>query len=243
MTANEQDSQNKIEIDKILASITNKRARVVILHIQKNGQITSEDIQKYGYHHPPRAIRDVREAGIPLVTTRVLSTDGRHIAAYKFGDLSEINQGKLAGRKTFSKQLRNLLFEEQNHRCAICDTKYEERYLQVDHRIPYEVAGEVFGMEDHLFFMMLCSSCNRAKSWSCERCINWQTEKDLEICNTCYWAHPEHYLHIAMNSERRVELTWAGDEVKDFERVSDQAKKLNFTINQFIKKIVSNFLK
>ena len=52
-----------------ISKIKNKRARIVIDHILKNGFITTEDLEKeYGYNHPPRAARDVRETGIPLST-------------------------------------------------------------------------------------------------------------------------------------------------------------------------------
>lgn len=235
--------EEKNEVERILASITNKRARVVIEHIQKHGQITTEDLSKYGYNHPPRAARDVREAGIPLETIRVQSTDGRSIAAYKFGNLYQINKGKLAGRKTFSKSLRKSLYETQEGKCAICSTHYEDRYLQVDHRIPYEIAGELFGIDDPSIFMMLCGSCNRAKSWSCEHCINWQSLKETKNCASCYWAHPERYLHVALSNERRIELTWKDDEIYDFERVSDRASRSNVSISQFIKRLISIFVK
>ena len=57
-----------------IMSITNKRAKIVIEHIMKYGFITTEDLETtYGYNHPPRAARDVREAGIPLETFTVKS--------------------------------------------------------------------------------------------------------------------------------------------------------------------------
>ena len=45
-----------------------KRARIVVRHILKYGSVTTESIEEYGYKHPPRAIGDVRDAGIPLRT-------------------------------------------------------------------------------------------------------------------------------------------------------------------------------
>jgi hypothetical protein len=55
------------EVLEIIKTIKNKRAKIVIDHIMKHGQITTEELEKeYGYNHPPRAARDVREAGIPL---------------------------------------------------------------------------------------------------------------------------------------------------------------------------------
>lgn len=51
-------------IRELLPSIRNKRARVVIEHILEHGYITTEQLEKdYGYNHPPRAARDVREVG------------------------------------------------------------------------------------------------------------------------------------------------------------------------------------
>ena len=58
-------------IDK-LKSVTGKRPATIINHILQHGYITSEEIKDvYDYNHPPRAIRDVREQGIPVETFRV----------------------------------------------------------------------------------------------------------------------------------------------------------------------------
>ena len=83
---------------KLLRGVKAKRPKTVIDHILEYGQITTEDLKAlYGYNHPPRAIRDVREQGIPITTFRVTGSDGRKIAAYKFGDPSEIRATKLSG--------------------------------------------------------------------------------------------------------------------------------------------------
>lgn len=67
---------------KLLKSVTGKRPKPVIDHILEHGQITTEELKDvYGYNHPPRAIRDVREQGIPVKTFRVTGSDGRKIAA------------------------------------------------------------------------------------------------------------------------------------------------------------------
>jgi Helix-turn-helix domain len=59
-------------------SITAKRARTVIDHLLEHGQISTEEIKNtYGYNHPPRAIRDVREIGIPIETFTITGSDGR----------------------------------------------------------------------------------------------------------------------------------------------------------------------
>ena len=64
-------------LDK-LNSVKDKRPRTVINHILRKGFITSQELKDlYGYNHPPRAIRDVRERGIPIITSRVRGADGR----------------------------------------------------------------------------------------------------------------------------------------------------------------------
>jgi len=73
------------EFIQLLKSIEAKRPKTVIQHILEYGQITTEELKDtYGYNHPPRAIRDVREQGIPIKTFRVTGSDGRKIAAYKY---------------------------------------------------------------------------------------------------------------------------------------------------------------
>ncbi len=232
------------EILKILETITNKRAKIVIQHILDKGFITTEQLEKdYGYNHPPRAARDVRESGIPLETYRVKSSDGRNIAAYKFGDLSKIKKGKLHGRQVFSKSLKDQLYADGAEKCYICTGHFEKRYLQVDHRVPYEISGDPHTSEQNLSdYMLLCGSCNRAKSWSCEHCPNWSDKKSSQICKNCYWANPTEYDHIAMKEIRRLDLQWEGDEIKIYEKLKSYAKKYEVDLPEFVKKIVANLI-
>lgn len=234
----------KQHIQKLLKSISNKRARIVIEHILKHGHITTEELEKtYNYNHPPRAARDVREFGIPLETFRVLSSDGRSIAAYKFGDLNQIREGRLQGRQTFPKKFKEELISRYGDQCAICSGNFEARYLQVDHRVPYEVVGDAQETELNLEdFMLLCGSCNRAKSWSCEHCANWQNDKRRKVCLTCYWAKPDNYLHIALREIRRADILWNEDEIEAYERLKKSAFQDQKAISEYIKKIIHTYL-
>lgn len=108
-------------IDK-LKSVQSKRPKTVIEHILRHGFITSQEIKDlYGYNHPPRAIRDVREHGIPIITYSVTGTDGRKIAAYKFGNPCEIskNISKNKGRTVLSKAIKMALIEKYGPKCFI----------------------------------------------------------------------------------------------------------------------------
>lgn len=220
------------------------RAKIVVRHILEHGSITSEDIEKkYEYGHGARAARDVRDAGIPLKTSRVLSSDKRWIAKYEFSDLAQMQEGKLDGRETFSKPFRRELFKASNGRCAICSGKFESRYLQIDHRIPYGIAGDRKDIErDTKDYMLVCGPCNRAKSWSCEHCPNWST-KSAEICSKCYWASPEKYTHIALREIRRVDILWDEDEVQTYKQLKSEAQKNEHTIPDYVKEIITKHLK
>jgi len=225
---------------ELCKSITAKRPRTVIDHILEHGYITSEELmEKYGYNHPPRAARDVREQGIPLETFRVIGSDGRKIAAYRFGDASKKRFKKLSGRTGLSKKIKEFLIEKSGCRCFIYLEEMPARALQIDHRIPYEVGGEREGIEQNPEdFMLLSGSANPAKSWYCEHCENWQTLKNREICLNCYWAYPEDYSHIAMRQIRRVDLLWQGKEVDQYERLKSDAKVSGRKIPEFVKEII-----
>ena len=56
-----------------------------------------------------------------------------------------------------------------------------------------------------------------------------------DICRSCYWAEPTVYSHIAMQQQRRADLVWIGDEVKDFERIQHSAEHHNRSVLEEIK--------
>ena len=215
-------------IDRVKA-VTGKRAKTVIDHILKHGHITTEELTKqYGYDHPPRAARDVREQGIPLETFHVTGSHGRKIGAYRFGDRSKVKGGRIGGRKAWPKNFKNTLMELYGPQCGVCFTEYEPRYLQIDHRVPFEVAGDPVGELHPAEFMLVCGSCNRAKSWSCEHCKNWTTDHLLNVCQSCYWANPQNYARVALRLIRRLDITWTGDEVPEHDhlvKLSQHARK------------------
>lgn len=230
------------EILNRLNAITDKRPSTVIQHIIKYGYITTEELaSKYGYEHAPRAARDVRERGVNLVTYRVKSSDGRNIAAYKFGEPVFIDNkiSKVGGRTALSQALKKALIDKYGAVCFVYLKPMEERLLQIDHRIPYEIGGE---LDDNIdCYMLLSPSANRAKSWTCEHCPNW-TRKNLEFCSNCFWAHPENYTHIAGREERQIVITFSDNEIDDYnqlislvgkEKAEDKIKEL---ISEFIKK-------
>lgn len=222
--------------------VTAHRAKTVIDHIIKHGHISTEDLkEKYGYNHPPRAAGDVRDQGIPLETFKVVGRDGRKIGAYRFGDPSKIEDGKLGGRKILPKQLKKALIEKSGSRCSISLEQYDETHLQIDHRVPYRISGDSedgnWNADD---FMLLSGAAQRQKSWACEHCENFVRVKSLDVCGTCYWAYPENYTHVAMKKEARIDLVFSDDDAAIFDGLKklahDQKKSIQTVIKELLKR-------
>jgi hypothetical protein len=175
---------------------------------------------------------------------RVAGTDGRKIAAYRFGDATKARTGKQVGRTALSKELKQKLTARHGERCAIYMQSFPARELQIDHRIPFEVLGDVPGAELNVDdYMLLCGSANRAKSWSCEHCVNWLELKKPDICRACYWAYPDNYSHVAMRDARRADIMWTGAEVESYERLKRRTLQLQKDVPSFVKEIIERHLK
>lgn len=146
-----------------IEAIKNKRARLVLDRIAENGSITTEELREIGYDHPPRARMDAIDLGFPIIRKTVKSKDGKkNIASYSFNLAGKLGEKERAGRSAFPKKERAAIIAEAGNKCELCGATHD---LQVDHRVPYQVAGETL-KNDPKPFMALDGSCNRRKSWS-----------------------------------------------------------------------------
>ena len=227
---------------EVLDSVTKKRARFVIDTILAKGFCTTEDMKNGGYEHAPRAARDVRELGIPLITERGKDKDGKTIAVYTFGDWEETKRhnqlSKTGGRSQMTAKLKAALIERFGCRCHLYGEAYPERLLQPDHRIPYEIGGDPENMMDTNKFMLLCPSANRDKSWACEHCPNWE-QKDPEFCRSCYYAYPEHYSHIAGQQERKIDLVFKGQDIELYKEIQARANNKDARLAEYTKQLLA----
>lgn len=224
-----------------IAKVTARRPKIVLDHILQHGSVSTDELKTlYGYDHPPRAARDVRELGIPLKTVMRAGSNGRRMAHYMLDDDEDLITGRSRGRRAFPKALKLALVARQGEQCAICGTPYPARALQIDHRVPYEVAGDPEGELDPHDFMLICGSCNRSKSFSCEHCDNWRDIKSRAICESCYWGSPEEYTHIAMEQRRRATINWTGDdEVAQYDALSAEAHNLGQEMDEYLKNLIT----
>lgn len=225
-------SQLSEELLQKIAAVTNRRARFVLDKIVAQGIVTTEEINAAGYDHPPRAAQDVRDLGFRLKTIKVKHSNRRSIAAYVF-DEGEMEGGK-HGRRLLPKKERDALISSGGGKCNICGSSVN---LQVDHRIPYAIAGDL-PREQEGTHQILCGSCNRKKSWACEHCSNLVNDRLPAVCGECYWAEPASYTHVAMQIERRVDIVWIGDEVREFENIKAAADLKLTTVATEIKELL-----
>jgi len=211
-----------------------KRAKVLIEYIIEHGSINTDQLARLGYKHPPRVAGDVRDSGIPLIKRTIKTKGNRRIREYIFGDLSQIRAG-MDGRRVLPKRLKIALIDRDGSRCSVCGAELESRYLQIDHRVPYRIAGDAEGELRLSDYMLLCGPCNRAKSWSCEHCQNLLEMRDAAICRNCYWASPSRYKHIAMTETRRLDVVWQGSETNIYDQLKSASDAKGSMMPDFVK--------
>lgn len=204
-------------------AVNSQRALRVVETIIEKGEVSSLEIQnKFGYTHAPRAARDLREHGIPLVTTMKTLDSGDRCGFYSFGDPKHF-RGSRGGRRNIPKRIKTELVAQFGARCNSCRQKFDATLLQVDHRVPFEILhDEADVTHDSKDYMLVCPSCNRSKSWSCEYCPNWNV-RDVDVCRKCYWASPENYEHLATVALRRLDITWTGEEISFYDALAESA--------------------
>ena len=111
------------------------------------------------------------------------------------------------------------------------------RYLQVDHRIPYQVQGDSNSMDLlESDYMLITGECQRQKSWSCEQCPNFSIDMQIEKCQSCYWAYPEKYSHSECKDLFRLYVLYQGEEAKTL------AEKTKGNTSDEINQIIFNAL-
>ena len=136
-----------------------------------------------------------------------------------------------------SRRLKQALIDKHGARCHIYRTPCDAADLQIDHRIPFEIVGDAEEADANVdAYMLLCASANRAKSWSCEQCPNWQDRIEA-TCRTCYWAYPDNYTHVAMRELRRLDIVWDHDEVGEYDRLQAEAGGRD-ELPEFVKEVL-----
>lgn len=229
------DPKIRAMVERHLAAEPNSRASKALRALLANGSVTTDDLNGLGYNHPPRAIGDVRDAGIPVVTERARTPDGKAMARYRLGRAEDIQGDRHAGRSVLPRAFKADLLIRYGSADCITGAKLDPRVLQVDHRVPYRVAGDAGMAErDTSAYMLLDASSQRAKSWSCEHCHNYLNLRDPAVCRTCFWAYPEDYQHIAMQPIRRTDVVWKDEDVLVHDRLKETADREGIPMSELL---------
>jgi hypothetical protein len=208
-----------------------KRAAEARDHLLQYGSLTTDQLKDMGYVHPPRAVGDLQDAGATIARAKVRNAAGRLIAQYTLVD--QISEGR-TGRVNIPKKFREALNEAHDYKCAICSGEFEGRALQADHRVPFFIGGDKAKL-DQDDYMPLCGSDNMSKGQACKTCPNWEV-KDEETCRTCYWAYPDNYLHVQTVPQRRVVITFQGEEADALDRFKSSAQASGVALSEAAKR-------
>lgn len=229
------DPKIKAMVERHLAAEPNSRSSKALRIMLSNGSVTTGDLNALGYGHPPRAIREIREAGIPLLMKWDRTTGGRRMGRYHFGRAEDIRHDRHGGRSALPKAFKDELLRRYGSADCITGAKLEPRYLQVDHRVPYEVAGDAgLAERDTSAYMLLDASSQAAKSWSCKHCRNFSELRDPQVCMACFWAYPDGYEHIAMQPIRRTDIVWEGEDVSVHDRLKEIADRRGISMAELL---------
>jgi hypothetical protein len=225
--------------EKVINGGGSKRAATVLKVMLTKGSISTDEINDLDYNHPPRAIGDVRDCGIPIITGKGVSRSGQQMAVYSFGAAADIKEGRVGGRSALPKKFKTALIQRYGSIDCISGARLDERVLQIDHRVPYRIDGDAgLADQDVEAYMLLDASSQRAKSWSCENCPNMvASERAPSVCRRCFWAFPEDYDHIATQTHRRTDIAWQGADVETHDRLKKIADREDCSVAELLRQL------
>lgn len=214
----------------------NRRAVAAVRLMLENGSVTTAEMAALGYDHPPRALMDAKDAGVPFVMQMIRSEDGKRMARYTLTD--DAKRANSTGRQTIPKWIKAALLERDGSFDRLTGIPALPASLTVDHRIPFQIGGDSGLREGDLHaFMLLELTSQRKKSWACEHCPNFIELRRPDICASCFWALPESYEHVATRPERREEVVWQGTEVSEHELLRLSAERDGLSVPDYLKQL------
>ena len=170
------------------------------------------------------------------------SRTGRRIAEYRFGNPDDVVHGRHGGRRALPASLKDSLIDEYGEVDNLTGQPVPARMLQIDHRVPYEIAGDPTFPFITSDFMLLDASTQRAKAFTCAECPNMSGEKSVPTCLSCYWTNPEDHQHVATRPLRRADVVWNADEITDHDALVAMSRDSGVSVPSVIKSIVRRLL-
>lgn len=215
-----------------------KRGRKLLEFIVRDGSVTTEQLEAVGYRDAASAARDVRDAGIPLVTGEARSKTGGRTGRYTLGRVENIVDGRFNGRSTIPKPVKEAVLAHYGCVDWLTGAAMPRTALTVDHRISFRVLGDPKSPDWRVENLMpLDKSSQRSKSWACEACENYRI-RDPNICRECFWAYPETYKHVAMEPMRRTDIIWRGADVSLHDLLRRRAEQEGVTMAEALLRLI-----
>lgn len=206
------------------------RGKKAVDALNEKGEVTKFDLIDKGVaaSQTARAIRDLKDHGIPIVTKGRINTNRSKnpMVLYCYGKVADINSSWGIGRDNRNYRIKDELMEKYGNHCAFCGRRFNPSELQVDHRLPLKYFGDHSYSEDSLEdYLLVCARCNRLKNTAVDQCAKtcYKTG-DWEVIKSCYWYNPFNYSHICMRPIRRQVLDFEGNEVNLYNDLMQIAK-------------------
>lgn len=124
---------------------------------------------------------DISSKAIELVKMRLGIELGFFTPVHYRTDIVDVN------RDTYTREIKQILYEAQNQKCVGCLETFHLRNLTMDHVIPHSLGG-TSGFEN---IQLLCQACNSAKGIG--------TMKDLADANLANGVITEHQYKIILD--------------------------------------------
>ena len=104
---------------------------------------------------------DVEPNSAQIVSTRIMDDAGLFTNFIHIDCIKDPKNypARSDAEKISKKSAKERLYEEQKGKCNGCETKFEIRHFQVDHRIPKSKGGP----DTYENYQLLCGSCNQIK--------------------------------------------------------------------------------
>lgn len=175
------------------------RAKVAADLLIKKGTITKYDFENTNVpvSQAPRAIRDLKDHGIPIKTLERISVPQAKtkVSQYAFGSVDDIVSTSKYGRMYNPSGMKEKLVRLHGRVCVFCGKKLSGQDMELDHKLPVNIFGDLSSVErlnpDN--YQLVCRKCNRLKREATSHGAFDDRKQGMDIVKQNYWYDPVRY--------------------------------------------------
>lgn len=223
------------------------RAKAAADLLMEKGVITKYDFEET--HVPvsqaPRAIRDLKDHGIPIETLRKISVPQAKtkVNRYTLGSIDNINTSMRYGRMYDPTGMKEKLAKLHGDVCVFCGKKLTAKDRELDHKLPVNIFGDLSPVErlnpDN--YQLVCRGCNRLKREATSHGAFDDQREGMDIVKQNYWYDPVQY---RKNRDDRLYahnvIVWnTSKDIQAYKQISQYAKDSSKSFQEALKDIAN----